>query len=129
MIFESVGKENCSLKDGVDVLLTLIDENTFYSHFQDVSHKLQDMDFKSIRGVDSVIKNSVQRASCMHKFLKEFKPCVGFGIERLYIVKLIAKLIALDSVEFHNELIRLNTINLILVNNKQSNFLFNNFNY
>ncbi len=123
LIFESVGKENCSLKDGVDVLLTLIDENTFYSHFQDVSNlssKLQDIDFTSLNGVDSVITNSTQRASCMHQFLKDFQPRVGFGVERLCIVKLIARLISLNSTEFHAELMRLDTLNLIIVNNTNS---------
>lgn len=76
---------------------------------------MQDLDFKSLKGVDSVIKNSIKRANYMHKFLKDFQPRVGFGIERMCVVKLIAKLIALNSNEFHQELIKLDTINILLV--------------
>ena len=84
----------------------------FLSHFQDVSNKFQDMDFKSLKGVDSVITNSIKRVSYMHQFLKEFKPRIGFGIERLCVLKLIAKLIALNSIEFQMEIIKLKTINI-----------------
>lgn len=114
LIFDSVGKKNCSLKDGVDVLLTLIDENTFFNHFQDASNKISSMDIKSIKGVESVIKNSIKRISFMQKFLKEFKPRVGFGTERLCVVKLLSKLIILNSSELHTEMIRLGTMNLLI---------------
>lgn len=126
LIFESVGKQNCSLKDGVDVLLTLIDENTFYSHYQDMSSKMQDVDFKSLKGVDSVIQNSIKRSSYLHNFIKDFRPHVGFGSERLYVIKLITRLIDLNTVEFHQELIKLDTMTLLfdfMFEFTQNNFL------
>lgn len=114
LMFESVGKENCSIKDGIEVLLTLIDENTFYSHFQDTSTRTENIDLMTLKGVESVVNNAISRASCMHDFLKNYQPRVGFGVERLCVVKLIAKLIALDSTQFHQEIIRLDTMNLLL---------------
>ena len=58
---------------------------------------MQEVEFKALKGVNSVIVNSIERLKYMHEFLLEFKPRVGFGIERLCVVKLIAKLMALST--------------------------------
>ena len=76
---------------------------------------MQEVEFKALKGVNSVIVNSIERLKYMHEFLLEFKPRVGFGIERLCVVKLIAKLITLNSEAFCQELIKLGTFNVLMV--------------
>ena len=89
-------------------------------HFQEASTKLQE-------GVNSVIVHSIDHLKYMHEFLLDFKPRVGFGIERLGVVKLIAKLIQLNSDAFCKELIKLGTFNVLMVNTWQCLFNCSSF--
>jgi hypothetical protein len=128
LIFDSVGKESCSLKDGIDVLLTLIDENTFYNQYQDSSTRApESIDLLNQRGVQSVVSGAIRRAPLMHNFLHTCQPRNGgFGMERLYVVKLIARLISLNAVDFHAELIQSGTPSLLfdfMFANPKNNFL------
>ena len=75
---------------------------------------LKDLDFTSLKGVNSVIINAVERVSCIHNFLKEYEPRVGFGFERLSMVKLVSRIISLNSKEFYEKLIKFNTMNMLL---------------
>lgn len=116
LMFASVGSENCSLKDGIDVLLTLIDENTFYNQYSaDTSMRgPESIDLLAQRGVQSVLQGAIKRVPLMHNFLETVQPMrVGYGMERLYVTKLITRLVNLNSVEFHAELITANTLALL----------------
>lgn len=87
---------------------------------------LKDLDFASLKGVNSVITNAVERVNCMHNFLKEYEPRVGFGFERLSMVKLISRIISLNSKEFYEKLIESNTMNMLfdyMFEYKWNNFL------